>query len=121
MMINSLFFDSYALIEILNGNPNYMGYIKFEIFITKLNIFEVYHKLSKDVGKQDAERFLNDYYQFSTDFNEQDIINASKLKIKNKKLSMADCIGYALAKRIGIKFLTGDMEFKNLDNVEFIR
>lgn len=118
-MINSLFFDSYALIEILNGNPNYKKYSNFKAFITKLNIFEVYHKLLRDIGKPDADKFIHNYYAFCHDFDEQDIETASKLKIKNKKLSMSDCIGYALAKRIGIKFLTGDREFKNFDNVEF--
>ena len=34
---------------------------------------------------------------------------------------MTDCIGYILAKNIGIKFLTGDKEFENLDNVEFVK
>ena len=34
---------------------------------------------------------------------------------------MADCIGYILAKRLSIKFLTGDKEFEKLDDVEFVK
>ncbi len=34
---------------------------------------------------------------------------------------MTDCIGYIFAKQLGIKFLTGDKEFENLDNVEFVK
>jgi predicted nucleic acid-binding protein len=34
---------------------------------------------------------------------------------------MVDCISYALANRLGIKFLTGDMQFEGLPNVEFVK
>ncbi|MBI4210839.1 MAG: hypothetical protein HY544_05020 [Candidatus Diapherotrites archaeon] len=40
---------------------------------------------------------------------------------KKKNLSYADCIGYIYAKRNGIKFLTGDMQFESLPNVEFVK
>ena len=46
-----------------------------------------------------------------------------RFKIKNIKrsLSYADCIGYIIALRYGIKFLTGDKEFETLENVEFVK
>jgi len=28
---------------------------------------------------------------------------------------MADCISYAMAKKLGIKFLTGDIQFKGMN------
>ena len=34
---------------------------------------------------------------------------------------MVDCIGYMTAKRLGVKFLTGDREFEGMDNVEFVK
>ena len=39
---------------------------------------------------------------------------------KHKKMSMTDCISYIQAKKLGIKFLTGDKEFKNKENVEHV-
>jgi uncharacterized protein len=43
------------------------------------------------------------------------------LKTKHRKLSIPDAIGYTIAKRLEIKFLTGDEDFKNYDNVEFVK
>lgn len=117
------FFDSYALFEIILGNLRYSLYTESSIVITKLNVFEVYYSLLRDMSENDAEKFLEEYYKFVIDFNEEDIKKAAKFKLENKKrnLSMTDCIGYVLAKRLGTKFLTGDKEFINLDNVEFVK
>ena len=51
------------------------------------------------------------------------IIEASRFKQKynQRNLSYADCIGYIIAKNIGIKFLTGDKEFEDIDNIEFVK
>ena len=47
----------------------------------------------------------------------------TKLRIimKKRNVSMTDCIGYILSKQLGIKFLTGDKEFENFPNVEFVK
>ena len=57
------------------------------------------------------------------DIKDIDIIEACKFRFlhRAKKLSYADCIGYALAKRNGLKFLTGDRRFEGLENVEFVK
>ncbi len=34
---------------------------------------------------------------------------------------MTDCISYFQAKDLGIKFLTGNKKFENLDDVEFAK
>ncbi len=44
-----------------------------------------------------------------------------RLKWKDRKVSIPDCIGYVMAKNLDIKFLTGDKEFEGLDNVEFVK
>jgi|SRR3989338_5135782 len=122
-MHNIYFFDSYALAEISLGNPNYKNYIKSGVVLTKLNLFEIYYGLLRDVGEKEAKNFLERYYQCSVDFYKEDIQEAAKLKLKLKKknVSMTDCIGYAVAKRLNIRFLTGDKEFEYLDNVEFVK
>lgn len=83
----------------------------------------MYHGLLRDTGEDEADKFLEEYYPFVIDFNKDDIRNAAKLRVQHKKrdLSMTDCIGFALAKRLGIKFLTGDKEFKEMENVEFVK
>jgi|SRR3989344_5257056 len=120
---DSFFFDSYAIFEILKGGKNYEKFKKCRITTTKLNIFELYFGLLKDVDEETADNNLKKYYKFIVDFDEDVIKSAAKLKHKlNKRnVSMADCIGYELSKRIGIKFLTGDKEFENMENVEFVK
>lgn len=57
------------------------------------------------------------------DYDQNVIEGASRFKLQYKKrnLSMTDCIGYILAKKLGIKFLTGDKEFEDMENVEFVK
>jgi len=117
------FFDSYALFEIMKGSPNYMPYSEFEITTCKLNIFELVHGFLRDKQAELAEIALKKYYSFAVDFDGDVIVAAAKLKIllNKRNVSMADCIGYALAKQLGVKFLTGDREFQGMDNVEFVK
>ena len=42
-------------------------------------------------------------------------------KTMHKKLSIPDAVGYTIAKKHGVKFLTGDRDFENMENVEFVR
>jgi|SRR3989344_3536142 len=120
---NSFFFDSYAFFEILKANENYSKYGDVEITTTKPNLFELYLGILREKGENEAKEVLDLYYPFAIDFDKEVIQEAAKLKKKlNKRnISMTDCIGYILAKQLGIKFLTGDKEFENLDNVEFVK
>lgn len=122
-MTENFFFDSYALIEVLNGNPTYENYINAQITTSKLNIFEVYLKLIKENRILEAEEFLDKGYFYIVDYNREEIKYAAEMKNKYKKsnLSMTDCIGYAISLKYGIKFLTGDKQFENLENVEFVK
>lgn len=122
-MTETYFFDSYALIEIIHGNKDYEEYANVNMVITKLNIFEVYYILLRNNLKEIANEFIEKYMGFAVDFDEETIVMAANLKLdrKKSKLSMADCVGYTLAKNLNIKFLTGDKEFKDLDNVEFVK
>ena len=51
----------------------------------------------------------------------KDIKNATDMRLKFKHMSFPDVIGYVVAKRLGIKFLTGDNDFKDMKNVEFVK
>lgn len=119
---NSFFFDSYAFFEIIKENKNYLPYLSANIITTRLNLFELYHGFLKDNNEELAKISLEKYYSFALDFDEEVIQSAAKLKLSlNKRdLSMADCMGYCFAKQLGIKFLTGDRQFKEMENVEYV-
>ncbi len=122
-MSESLFFDTYALIEIIKGNENYAKYKGFEIVITKLNLFELYYGTFRKYGEEKARNELLKNSNFIVNFDNEVIENAAKMKFifKKQKMSMADCIGYITSKKMGIKFLTGDKQFEFLPDVEFVK
>ena len=122
-MTEEYFFDTYAVFEIISGNENYEKYINKTAVLTKLNLFELFHNALRDMDEKMANNLMDEYYPLAIDYDKSTIEEASKLKLKYKKgnLSMTDYIGYVNAKKLGIKFLTGDKEFENMPNVEFVK
>ncbi len=122
-MTEKMFFDTYALIEIIKGNENYKKYKSFSIVLTKLNLFELYYATMQKYGEEKAKNELSKNYSLTVDFDENIIENAAKLKFifKKQNISMADCIGYIKARALGIRFLTGDKQFEFLPDVEFVK
>jgi len=117
------FFDSYAVMEILKGNPNYQEYKEKSIILTKLNLFEIYHSILDQFDEDLAERIYDMYLPYVVDFGDDVIKQAAKFRLEHirKRLSMTDCIGYVYSLKAGVKFLTGDKEFEFFENVEFVK
>ena len=117
------FFDSYACIEIILGNENYKKYMQAEMVFTKLNVYEVFLALLKKLGEKEANSFIEKTERNVVDFDKEVIKAAAKMRLWYNKsdVSMADCIGYMVAKKMNIRFLTGDREFEHMDNVEFVK
>jgi len=124
-MVESYFYDTYALVEIINGNPNYLNYTNFKMITTKLNLLELYSNLLRNSNEEKAEYYYNLYSLNCININDDIIKEAVKLWIlmrkENKRLSYIDCIGYIISRKLKIKFLTGDKEFKDMQDVEFVR
>ena len=117
------FFDSYAILEVIFGNPSYSNYSNIPFITTKLNLMEVHFSLLKLYGKKEADEYYDELVKFAINFEDEAIkfANEFKLKMKAKNLSYIDCLGYIIAKLRGVKFLTGDKEFQDLENVEFVK
>ncbi len=122
-MTEVYFFDSYAVMEILKGNPNYDEFRNKTIILTKLNLFEIYHSVLYQFGEGMAEKVYDMYLPYVVEPSDDVIKNAAKLRLEHikRRLSMADCIGYVFSLKAGVKFLTGDKEFEDFDNVEFVK
>lgn len=119
-----LFYDTYAILEIIKGNPNYKAYLKdVGIVTTKLNLMELYYRLYVLHGIETAEIYYQKYKPFVIEVSDSLIKKAMVFKAenKNKDLSYVDCIGYIYAKENKIKFLTGDKQFEGMENVEFAK
>ena len=122
--ISSFFFDTYALFELINGSPSYKKYEKnINSLTTKFNLMELHYNLLRLKGKETADFYFNKFNEFCIPVDDDTIKEANELKIKISKrdVSYVDCIGYTLAKKRNAKFLTGDEQFKDLDNVEFVK
>ena len=123
-MTESFYFDTYALVEIAEGKQSYDKYSRDILIVTnKLNIMELAYFLFR-VGREDKIAMVfNDYLRYNIEPSADALIEAVKFKFmhRKKKLSYADCLGYAIAKENKVKFLTGDEKFRSMDNVEFVK
>ena len=122
--MTKFFYDSYAILEFINGNPNYSKYfIKHEGVTTLYNVMEVFYITLREEGEEKAKKILNFMKSITIYPSFDDVENSMKFRLihKKKKLSYADCLGYTMANKNNIKFLTGDKEFKEITNVEFVK
>lgn len=120
-MNNLFFFDTYAFFEIIKGNPNYEKYKDVNIITTIFNLAELNYNLKKEKSKEIADQITEEYRSFLVESTLDDIKKAMDLKIKFKKLSIPDVVGYLIAKKFNAKFLTGDEDFRDMMNVEFVK
>ena len=117
------FFDTYAFCEFINGNERYKKYFKNNNIITnKLCLTELFYILLKNFDLETARKYFKEFNHFCIEVPDIVIEKAMlfRFESKNKGLSYADCIGYELAKFNNLKFLTGDKQFKDLKNVEYV-
>ncbi|MAH07389.1 PIN domain nuclease [Candidatus Pacearchaeota archaeon] len=119
----SYFLDTYAMIEIAKGNKKFEPFLDHDLYTSLYNLYEFYFVLLRDFNETIAQEFFYQFKRHLINPNNENIFKASEFKIKNrgKRLSYVDCLGYILALDNGLKFLTGDKEFENLENVEFVK
>ena len=120
-MNDSFFFDTYAFIEVIRGNPSYKKFENVPVITTIFNIAELNYILKKEMSKEKADEYAEQYNAFVVAVTIEDIKNATDFKTKNREFSLPDAVGYTVAKKYGAKFLTGDEDFKNMSDVEFVK
>lgn len=121
--MTSLFFDTYALFEILFASENYTLYQDARIITTRLNLMELHYGLLRKYGKDVADICYERFLRFVVDLSDEIIKKANQFRLSfhERRLSYVDCIGYMLAQEYGVKFLTGDTAFQDLPFVAFVR
>ena len=120
MIEGKFFFDTYAFFGIINGMESYSGFAHAIAVTTIFNLAELNYAMKRE-GNKEADSYTKKYWPLLAEVKAVDISNAVKLRLEKKALSMPDAIGYTVAKRLGIKFLTGDKEFVQMENVEFVK
>ena len=117
------YFDTYAIIELLEGNPLY-EFAKGDTIITStMNLAELYYSLLLENGKDNADSILEKLNFEFLEITSEIATSSSFFRFRNKKakLSYIECVGYNLAKKNNLLFLTGDKEFESFDNVKFVK
>lgn len=116
-----LFFDTYAFFEIIRGNPKYAPYKETTFITTIFNLAEFNYALKRETGEILADEYTQKYGKFIVQVLIDDIKKAMSFRLKHRELSISDAIGYIVAQRYNINFLTGDEAFKEFENVEFVK
>ncbi len=111
-------------LNILVINQNTGFFEENDGLLTKLNLMEIYYRTLEVHGAKAASQVVKVFAKYVIDFGVADIEGSMKLKLKLKKkgrnISYAAALGYYLALKNKVKFLTGDKWFEKLEGVEFV-
>ena len=120
------FYDSYAVLAYVSGEKAYDRYFNEQSgALTKLNLMEIYFRAAKLHGHKAARQIIDRFSKYLIDFEIDDIAGSMKLREelmkKRMDISYVDALGYYLARKMQIPFLTGDRHFRELDGVKFVK
>lgn len=105
----------------MRGNERYRRFLSAELRTSLWNLVELYLAILRDRGEAEARRQFTRFRAIAIEPQDEWLFEAMALKARRPKLSYADAVGYAAARRIGARFLTGDEAFRRLPDVEFCR
>ena len=122
-----VFVDSWAWIEYFFGTKKgkkaseYIDDKTVYKITSKINIFEVYYKILKEKGIEQATKFTEFILRTATVYElDLDIVKLAAEIKKEKGMGMADAIVLATAIKNNASVLTGDEDFKGLKETEII-
>jgi ribonuclease VapC len=122
----AIVFDSWAVIAYLEGEPaaeKVADHIAdahendIPLFMSVVNAGEVWYIIARETSVSDADRSITEMRHLGIDFVDADwslAHEAGGFKSKHK-MSFADCFAAAVAKQKKAVLLTGDPEFKQVE------
>jgi predicted nucleic acid-binding protein len=127
--LTRVFYDSYAVLAYISGEKAFAKYFDGQSsggVLTKLNLMEIYFRAAKLHGHEAAREVIDRFSRYLVDFDIDDIAGSMKLreelmKTRRMNISYVDALGYYLAKKMRIPFLTGDRQFADLAGVKFVK
>ena len=114
------FLDTYAMIEYVKGRRVAVELINNNKFCTSdFQLMELYYCVLREDSEQSAETYYGAFSAHKISIPEQILKNAMKTRLefqkKGKNISYVDAIGYQYAIENEMKFVTGDLCFRNFD------
>ncbi|MFH1257714.1 MAG: PIN domain-containing protein [Candidatus Micrarchaeota archaeon] len=92
-----------------------------EVFTTAANLYEIYYRLSEDVGKEKLLIALSFIKTRAKIVAVDELIAEIAAEVRlHHGLKAIDAFTYAAAKQLNAKVVTGDRDFSKLDNVILI-
>lgn len=88
------------------------------LFMTVVNLAEVWYLFAREVSEADANRSLEELRKLGIEIVDADwelSLEAARLKAHHK-MSLSDCYAAALAKKLKADLATGDPEFKQVES-----
>ncbi len=118
-----VFLDTYALIEIAQGNPHYKKFAGEDAITLKDNLAELYYFMLRKYDGKSASHFFELFSKIAIDIPLSAIPRSMHFRHERKTshFSYIDCLGYFTALEGKRTFVTGDRAFKGLAHVEVIR
>ncbi len=120
----TFFYDTYALFAISLGQESYRKYeSEVKIITTITNLYELYYTLIQEDFYKEAEKFFDKFLPYCVEIEPETVKEAAVFRLRNKKLNLSyvDALGYIIAQKYNVLFLTGDDGFRKLSNVEFVK
>lgn len=119
-------FDTYALICLIQDRASYRRFAGSIIHTTQYNLIELYYSVLHDYGENKARNIYKKLKNCLVCVSDDMIFKAMAFRLKMKQnpkcnLSYVDCIGYQCAIALNIPFVTGDKEFRDIKNIEFVK
>lgn len=114
------FFDASAMIRVLEEDPLFEAY-KEEPVVTDIgHAYEFARYLLKRYGAARAREILHGLRMDRVEPTSDDLVEASKLAARHSAMSAQDALGYTLARRVKMTFLTTDRAFRGMPGVEIV-
>lgn len=116
------FFDTYALLGVLQGAPAYEPFRRTPVFTHDLHLYELFTAILREKPDADPLFAVDALRPNRLPHSLTDLVDASVYKLSRAKdrISYADSLGYVLARGHGLRFLTGDEKFEGVDNVTWV-
>ena len=113
--------DTYALVEIAQGNSKFATYLNGDFVITDLTLAEFFGVLLRSEGEEIAEYWFKKLGAYSIAVDKDLLREAVKFRYEHRKadISLFDSVGYVFSIKNGFLFVTGDKEFEKFEGVEF--
>ncbi|MFH1774130.1 MAG: PIN domain-containing protein [Methanobacteriota archaeon] len=117
--------DSFAWLELLQGSEKGKRFLQIlkenrgGIYTSVLNLYEIRYRVEELRNAKTADEFVKivESYAKILDVARGVAIQASKIKLKMKKIGAIDCLILASAKINNLKVLTGDPHFDGVEGV----